>query len=106
IPVGLLSEGYIPVMLTRNCPVKSAGISCADCGKKSFIKDDKGHIFAVRCISGCAEIFNCSYLKADRNDLLQAKADFEITRSDLENFINKKAISNKQTHGLYQRGVI
>ncbi|MCR5635890.1 MAG: U32 family peptidase [Clostridiales bacterium] len=106
IPVGILSEGYIPMMLTRNCPVKSAGISCAQCGKKSFIKDDKGHTFAVYCTNGCSEILNCSILKADKSDVELSKADFEIVRNDIENYINKKTIPYKHTHGLYHRGVL
>lgn len=106
IPVGILSEGYIPMMLTRNCPIKSSGVTCAQCGRKSFIKDDKGHTFAVYCTNGCSEILNCSVLKADKSDIGLSKADFEIVRNDIENYINKKARSNKYTHGLYHRGVL
>ncbi len=57
LPKGIFAYGRLPLMLTRNCPIKN-GISCAECGRKSFLTDRMGAQFPVRCRAGYCEIFN------------------------------------------------
>ncbi len=57
VPKGITVYGKIPLMLTRNCPVKN-GKSCKDCGRQSEITDRKGISFPVRCQMGYTEILN------------------------------------------------
>lgn len=57
IPKGITVYGKIPLMLTRNCPVKN-GKSCKECGRQSEITDRMGIKFPVRCFMGYTEILN------------------------------------------------
>lgn len=54
---GITVYGKIPLMLTRNCPVKN-GKTCAECGRNSEITDRKGIKFPVRCHMGYSKILN------------------------------------------------
>lgn len=57
IPVGILLYGRQPLMLTRNCPRKSALGSCGDCRGQGLI-DRTGAQFPVMCAGGCSEVLN------------------------------------------------
>lgn len=58
MPYGAITYGHLPLMLTRNCPVKNA-MGCAKCGKKfRTITDRKGVDFFVDCQNGCSQMFN------------------------------------------------
>lgn len=69
LPVGALLYGRLPLMLTRNCPVK-AQVGCGKC--RHLLTDRKGsavYVDCTRCTDtpDCAEIFNASVLwTADR----------------------------------------
>lgn len=54
---GITVYGKIPLMLTRNCPVKN-GKTCKECGRQSEITDRMGIKFPVRCFMGYSEILN------------------------------------------------
>ena len=54
---GITAYGKIPLMLTRNCPVKN-GKTCAECKRQSEITDRKGISFPIRCQMGYSEILN------------------------------------------------
>jgi putative protease len=54
---GMTVYGKIPLMLTRNCPVKN-GKTCAECKRQSEITDRMGIKFPVRCYMGYSEILN------------------------------------------------
>jgi putative protease len=49
--------GRIPLMLTRNCPIRNK-LSCAECGGKSYLTDRMGVDFPVVCKNGCSFILN------------------------------------------------
>ena len=70
IKTGIFAYGRLPLMLTRNCPVKNAK-TCKECGKKSFLKDRKGMIFPVICRENYSEVYNCTplYLADKKEDL-------------------------------------
>lgn len=57
IPVGIFAYGRLPLMLTRNCPLKN-GRTCAECDKNGFLTDRKGIRFPVKCRKGYSEILN------------------------------------------------
>lgn len=57
LPRGALIYGRLPLMVTRNCPVKNK-LSCAQCGRKSALVDRLGVRFPVRCSDGFSFIYN------------------------------------------------
>ena len=54
---GIVAYGKIPLMLTRNCPIKNIR-SCKECQKKSHLTDRMGVSFDVMCENGFSEVFN------------------------------------------------
>ena len=113
-PVGSILYGHIPLMMTRNCPLKN-GRTCEKCDKKGTIHDRKGENFAVRCRFGASEIFNPHALyMIDKEATL--KTDFsllyftvesptQITRI-LELYTQKSKPDFPFTRGLYGKGVL
>lgn len=55
---GLVSYGYIPLMLTRNCPVKSGRKDCRTCKKHGKMQDRKKYEFSLYCDGNCVEVLN------------------------------------------------
>ena len=115
LPRGLIGYGYIPVMLCRNCPNKSVGVSCRDCQGSSKMKDRLNKTFIFYC-DGCAtEILNSVPLDVINEVENTNSIDFEIFRFSVENYVEKVerfpdfigyAAKNKEkTRGLYLRGV-
>ena len=113
LPVGMVGYGKLPLMLTRNCPLKN-GIECKDCDKKGYVTDRLGIKFPVRCRMGYSELFNSRPLwLSERTD--EFDVDFitlyftDETKDECERVINdyKKQTSAKgeYTRGLYYRGV-
>lgn len=112
---GLIVYGRLPLMLTRNCPVKNS-IGCKKCGKKGILTDRKGYEFKVMCSDWpCVEILNCYPIyMLDRLDKI--KTDFvhfyfsDETPSEVKHIIDlyeKRAEPDfKYTRGLYQRGTL
>ena len=111
---GVCVYGRVPLMLTRNCPVKN-GKDCRECGGKSFLRDRKGIEFPVRCTNGFSELFNSRPIyMADRMSEVK-NADFvllEFTTEDKEQISSVlKAYQNGSspeiefTRGLLYRGV-
>ncbi len=115
IPRGIISYGYIPVMITRNCPNHSVGKTCKDCGGKSKMKDRLGKSFIFYCDGNATEILNT--LPLDVVDYFDAaeNLDFEVFRFSVENYVEKverfpdfigfRQKSAEKTRGLYLRGV-
>lgn len=115
VPRGIISWGYLPVMLVRNCPNKSADISCKNCSGVGKMKDRLGKTFIFYCDNFGTEILNT--LPVENLDFASkcGNLDFETLRFSVENFVeNVESISDfisrsltsaEKTHGLYQRGV-
>ena len=111
---GIIAYGNIPLMLTRNCPIKN-GKSCKECGRSSFITDRMGVKFPVLCTDSCSEILNSRpiYL-ADRLNEIE-NVDFitlyftKETKSEASAVIKKYVLGEKPdgefTRGLYYRGI-
>lgn len=112
---GIIVYGKVPLMLTRNCPIKTS-IGCYECNKKGKLTDRKGYEFPVICSDyPCVEMLNCVPIyMLDRMD--EVKTDFAhfyfSTESveEVENIIllneKKPKPPFKYTRGLYQRGAI
>jgi len=54
---GLIVYGKLPLMITRNCPVKN-GTDCAHCGGKRKLMDRLGVQFPVVCENGYSQVLN------------------------------------------------
>lgn len=111
---GIVAYGKIPLMLTRNCPVKNK-IGCEKCRKNGTLTDRKGYRFKVVCSNyPCVEILNSMpiYL-GDKMD--EIKTDFvhfyftDENKDEISEIINlyklHKKYNKNYTRGLYYRGV-
>jgi len=111
---GIIAYGKIPLMLTRNCPVKNR-IGCDKCKRSSTLTDRKGYKFPVICSSyPCVEILNPNpIVMSDR--INEIKTDFihfyftDETKEQINGIVNmyKKGFKpeGNYTRGLYYRGV-
>ncbi len=111
---GITVYGKIPLMLTRNCPVKN-GKTCAECKRQSEITDRMGIKFPVRCHMGYSEILNSRPIyMADRLDEIP---DCDIlffnftteTKQEVAHimnaYYNEEKPQGEFTRGLLYRGV-
>lgn len=111
---GIIGYGKLPLMLTRNCPIKN-NIGCDRCRKNGTLTDRKGYKFEVKCSSyPCVEILNPLPLyMGDRiNEIKTDFIHFYFTNEnkeqvyDIVNMYESKAkMDTKYTRGLYYRGV-
>ncbi|MBR3921317.1 MAG: DUF3656 domain-containing protein, partial [Oscillospiraceae bacterium] len=110
---GIIAYGRLPLMLTRNCPIKSQ-VGCKNCRK--ILTDRKGERFPVYCYGDYAEVLNCNILYlGDKKDEIKG-VDFitmlfydesaEEINNAVNDFINEKNPPDDFTRGLYMRGVI
>ena len=111
---GIIAYGKVPLMITRNCPVKNR-IGCEKCGRKGFLTDRKGYKFPVICSSyPCVEILNPTpIVMSDKID--EIKTDFihfyftDETKDEISQIISlykfNKFCEKNYTRGLYYRGV-
>ena len=114
LPKGIFAYGRLPLMLTRNCPVKN-GMSCSVCGRRQFLIDRRDVKFPVRCRGAFSELLNSVpiYL-ADRISDLQG-LDFLLLSFTDESAQEVKDVINAYrfgappaadyTRGLYYRNV-
>ncbi len=113
IPVGVIGYGYLPVMLTRNCPVKQVVGGCKNCTGR--LTDRTGREFKVKCDGVSCEILNSDLLMmSDRMDEICAdfvQLDFtDETATEIKRVIGcyregRKLLDNGFTRGLYYRGI-
>lgn len=112
---GIITYGYLPLMLTVNCPAKSENISCKTCKNSSKMTDRKGEKFPLKCDGICTEVLNCVPLYIPRNEFSTLSTSFYSLRLTVENYVeNVESICEftqnpmlkvKSTRGLYLRGV-
>ncbi|MCR5151390.1 MAG: U32 family peptidase [Clostridiales bacterium] len=113
VPVGIIEYGFMPLMLTRNCPVKNA-LTCKECDRKSCLVDRKGVRFPVICSNGFSEILNS--VPTVFFDRPVDGVDFSLlyftteTNREVSDIIEYKKRGQKPpfdfTRGLYTRGVL
>ena len=115
IPIGFISYGYLPLMITRRCPIKNG----KPCNKKNcnrIIKDRMNNDLRVICSENTAEILNSNVLfLADKLNKFE-NASFNVLKFTTEEDINQIVFAyvNKEqpefisnfTRGLYFRGVV
>lgn len=114
VPRGIVAYGRLPLMLTRNCPIKN-GTTCGECRGRGVITDRKNVKFPVTCTMGCSEILNSRPIyMADRMHEVENMdfISFYFTGEKpasiekiLEYYEQGKAINGEYTRGLYYRGV-
>ena len=113
ISTGIIAYGYLPVMLTKNCPIKNE-VGCEKC--KKIIFDRTGRANKIVCHGNYTEILNAQALYlADRLEDLKNISFITLYFTDERPDEIKKIIdeyrfgySSKDniTRGLYYRGVI
>ena len=115
INIGIFAYGRLPLMLTRNCPLKN-GRTCAECDKKGFLTDRKNLKFPIMCRAGYSEMLNSAPLyMGDRLDEI-TDVDFLTlyftteTSEECGNVINKyihgERPDGEYTRNLYYRDLI
>ena len=114
-PKGIFAYGRLPLMLTRNCPIKNAK-TCKECGGKSKLRDRKGILFPVACREGYSEILNSApiYLGDKKGDL--SAFDFLLfyfsdetadrSREILDAYAENKPADFNFTRGLYYKNLL
>lgn len=112
---GIISYGYLPLMLCRNCPNKSSGIDCKTCRNQSKMQDRKGKRFYLKCDGNCTEVLNCVPLFIADEEISKLSTSFNILRLTVENYVENvenikdfngfSMLKDKFTRGLYKRGV-
>lgn len=112
---GIISYGYLPLMLCRNCPNKSSGIDCKTCKNQSKMQDRKGKRFYLKCDGNCTEVLNCVPLFIAEEEISKLSTSFNILRFTVENYVENvenikdfngfSMLKDKLTRGLYKRGV-
>ncbi len=111
---GVFAYGKLPLMLTRNCPVKNTK-TCDECKQSGKLTDRKNTTFSIDCSSGSSEILNSRpVFMADRLGEIQ-NVDFiylhftDESKEEAENIINQYIVGGKPrgefTRGLLYRGV-
>ena len=116
IPKGILAYGRIPLMITKNCPLKN-GRTCKECDKKGIITDRKNIDFPIECRGGKAvELLNSTPLfLADKKEDLNAfdfillwftdESKAEITEI-IDAYINGGTAPKDFTRGLYYKNLL
>jgi putative protease len=112
---GIIGYGKLPLMLTRNCPIKNR-IGCENCKKHGVLTDRKGYKFKVKCSNyPCVEILNPHpiYMGDRQKEIKTDFIHFYFTDEDksqvsqvIDSFNSNKAFDKKFTRGLYYRGVM
>lgn len=112
---GIISYGYLPLMLCRNCPNKSSGIDCKTCRNQSKMQDRKGKRFYLKCDGNCTEVLNCVPLFIADEEISKLSTSFNVLRFTVENYVENvenikdfngfSMLKDKFTRGLYKRGV-
>lgn len=114
VPIGMLAYGHLPLMLTRNCPIKTQK-DCKTCANSSALTDRLGVSFPVRCRGGYSEVYNSSPLwLADK--LHEFCVDFFVLYFTTEDhkecarviaaYAEKESAKGEFTRGLTVRGVL
>lgn len=108
LPLGAAVYGRLPLMLTRNCPIKNE-VGCGKCTKKLI--DRTGRELPVVCTRDYVEILNSDRLcMLDRLDEIHNISFGVIYLSDEDADGTKASLSGRKpqgniTRGLYYRGI-
>lgn len=110
---GLIGYGRLPLMLTRNCPIRN-GKTCDECKGNSYLTDRMNKKFPVVCSWGCSEILNSQpiYMGDRMNEIENmdfitfyfTKEKQELCDAVLDAYRKGKGVKGDFTRGLYYRG--
>ena len=111
---GIIGYGRLPLMLTRNCPIKN-GTDCGECKSNKFLTDRKNMKFPVVCHFGASEVLNSQpiYL-GDRLSEIEnldfitfyfTKEKKEVCEAIIDAYRKGKSVKGEYTRGLYYRGL-
>ena len=107
LPLGMAVYGHLPLMLTRNCPIKNE-LGCKNC--TGHLTDRMGKHFPVICSKDYTEILNPDILcMTDR--MLPERVSFGLVILTYENeeqtrrILSGKRPDGTLTRGLYYRGI-
>lgn len=113
IPIGILIYGRLPLMLTRNCPIK-ASVGCKEC--RGFITDRMKKRFFINCQKdkGYFELINGEPLYLfDKKRIPVAFETIMFTNENADeakevilSYLENRPPEGDFTRGLYYRGVI
>ncbi|SHM48902.1 U32 family peptidase [Ruminococcus flavefaciens] len=108
LPIGAAVYGRLPLMLTRNCPIKNE-VGCGKCTKKLI--DRTGRELPVACSKDYVEILNADRLSMlDRTDEL-SNISFGVaylsdeTADEIRSVLSGRKPQGNITRGLYYRGI-
>ncbi len=108
LPLGGVVYGRLPLMLTRNCPIKNE-VGCAKC--TGHLIDRTGRSLPVACSGEYTEVLNSDCLfMADRLSEFKGISFGVILLSDEDADQTRRALSGQKpehniTRGLYYRGI-
>lgn len=114
LPRGVFAYGRLPLMQTRNCPVKN-GTTCDKCRKHGFLTDRMGVTFPVECTPFASTLLNSvPIVESDKREQFEF-ADFSLLwftteakdecEKILESYRRGDAPQGEFTRGLLYRGV-
>lgn len=113
IPTGIIAYGYLPVMITKNCPIKNE-VGCEKCEKIIYDRTERAN--KIVCYGNYTEILNAQPLyladkMQDINNISFITLYFtNETPNEIKKIINEYCSGgierNNITRGLYYRGVI
>lgn len=111
--IGFIAYGYLPLMITRRCPIKNG----TPCNKKycnRTITDRKGNKLSIICNENTTEILNSDVLYlADKMNSFR-NTDFAVLKFTIEENIEEiidayvnaaSPLMNNYTRGLYFRSI-
>ena len=113
LPYGIIAYGRLPLMLTRNCPVKQAAGGCKNC--TGGLTDRTGRFFPVKCDGVSCEVLNSDILvmsdklhEIDTDFILLCFTDESAERAGevISAYRNGVKLDGELTRGLYYRGII
>ncbi len=103
LPRGIFAYGRLPLMLTRNCPVRNK-FACGACGQNGKLTDRRQQQFPVECVSGCSELLNSRpIVLSDRPDAAE-DADFLYFHFTTETKAEAERVLNDYRSGIPPQG--
>lgn len=118
VPLGLISYGYLPLMIMKSCPIKAhlpSNQTCKDCGGNKSLTDRMGISFPVICnLRQYAEVLNSSKLyMADRQHELRFSFQtlyFTVETKEecdavIADYSSSAPAKGQFTRGLYYRSI-
>ena len=113
LPTAIIAYGKIPLMVFKNCPVKSF-VGCKNCKKQGVLTDRKNTRFNLICKNGFCELINSTpiYLSDKQDNIFADWLLLYFTDESkqkigeiLEKYKSSEPFGAPFTRGLYQKGV-